>query len=118
MKGDGSLEEVKNIAASYLDETTPAVAGNFNSTNFLVSWTSTYGPAFPLNIGIKARNVTLEGKVMGENWVTGLVAGISAVAAGPNGDFLVANEDTSLFGNQDLFGGLWGERVYLPLVKK
>jgi hypothetical protein len=118
VKGDGTMEDVITVSGSYLDEKYPAVAGNINSKNFLVSWTSTYGPAFPLNVGIRARNVALDETMTGANWAGGIVAGISAVAAGPQDDFLVALEDISLFANQDLFGRLWGDRIFLPLVKK
>lgn len=34
---------------------------------------------------------------------------------GPNGDFLVAFDDTR-DGSRDVYGHLWGTRVYLPLA--
>lgn len=49
--------------------------------------------------------------------VGGLMAGNPAVTAGPTGDFLLAFHD-KLAGNYDIFGRLWGNRLYLPLVSK
>jgi len=40
-----------------------------------------------------------------------------AVASGPTGDFLVAF-DRAPFGTRDIYGQVWGNRLYLPLVLK
>ena len=50
--------------------------------------------------------------------VGGWNAGRSAVAAGRRGDFLVAFEDEPPAANVNLYGALWGRRVYLPLLLK
>jgi len=39
------------------------------------------------------------------------------LTAGPHGDFLVAfDDDPSMSSNMDIYGRLWGNRVYVPLV--
>jgi hypothetical protein len=118
VKGDGSMMDVGIISASYLDERAPAVTGNMHSNFFLVSWNSTYGPAYPLNIGVKACNVTLEGRVFGKDWAGGIKSGMSAVASGPGNQFQVVFEDTTFFANADLFGRFWADRAYVPVIKK
>ena len=44
------------------------------------------------------------------------LAGI--LAAGPTGDFLVPYDEAGLFGGVDIWGRLWGRRIYVPLVIK
>jgi len=50
---------------------------------------------------------------------SGVAADNPAVASGPGGDFLVGWQDQPLSAtNTNLYGQLWGNRVYLPLVVK
>ncbi len=87
-----------------------AVAGNENTHEFLVAWR--YGAA------IQARTVT-NGGVLGpyaESQPYGLDPDLPAIAGGPLGDYLVAYHDQYYTGYPyDVFGFLWGNRVFLPL---
>ncbi len=96
------------------DELGPAVAGSESNQQYLVAWTIL--PAvFPCVWG---QVVSTSGALVGTMTVVGGVdAGNPAVAAGPTGDFLIAFHD-KLVGNYDIFGRLWGNRLYLPLVLK
>jgi len=96
------------------DDLGPAVAGSESNQQYLVAWTIL--PAvYPCVWG---QVVSTSGAHVGTMTVVGGVdAGNPAVAAGPTGDFLIAFHD-SLVGNYDIYGRLWGNRLYLPLVLK
>jgi hypothetical protein len=116
VKGDGTLVSIAAISASSLDERAPAVTGNMNNNMFLVSWNSTYLPPYQSNIGVRARNVSLEGNVLSPGWAGGIKSGMSAAASGRGDQSLVIFEDTTFFANADLFGRFWGDVLYLPLI--
>jgi hypothetical protein len=40
------------------------------------------------------------------------------VAAGLRGDFLVAYDDVPYTSDRDIYGQMWGNRVYVPLVQR
>lgn len=87
-----------------------AVAGNENTHEFLVAWR--YDGA------IQARRVTPAGLLgpYAESRSSGLDPNWPAVAGGPLGDYLVAYNDQYSGYPTDVFGFLWGNRVYLSLV--
>ncbi len=90
----------------------PAVAGNENTHEFLVAWK--HGGV------IQARTVTTVG-VPGPYAASqpdGLDPHYPAVAAGPLGDYLVTYNDLYSGYPPDVFGFLWGNRVFLPLVQR
>ena len=68
---------------------------------------------------VQARTLALDGMLLHD---TTLVGGgqvyDSAVAAGPTGDYLVTFDDNEVFGtsSRGIYGRLWGNRVFLPLV--
>ncbi len=107
------------VAATGQNETVPAAAANEPTDRYLVTWTEDYAPPFTVNTGIKGRELTLAGTLDGAaKWAGGAFSGHSAVAAGPTGDFLVPYDEAGLFGGVDIWGRLWGRRVYVPLVLK
>jgi hypothetical protein len=68
---------------------------------------------------IQGRTLALDGSLLSD---TTLIGGRqvfdSAVVAGPVGDFLVAFDDNETFGtlSRGIYGRLWGNRLYLPLL--
>lgn len=111
-----SLGNVVIVTSSGEDSVRPAVAANDLHDRFLVTWTEKYASPF-INVGIRGQEMTLTGALWGAaGWPGGLFADNAAVAAGPTGDFLVTFQDSTLFSNVDIYGRLWGRRVYLPLT--
>jgi hypothetical protein len=90
----------------------PAVAGSESNQQYLVAWTMT-SAGYPCTYGRVVR--TSGALVDSATAVGGVDAYKAAVAAGPTGDFLIAIQD-KFAGNFDIFGRLWGNRLYLPLV--
>jgi len=118
--GDGTLVfpgQYFVIQGSEAYETEPAVAASQASHNFQVTWTAASPPAYALT-SIMARTVNPDGSKLAADWVGGFFANYSSVAAGRGGDYLAAAEDTTLFGNRDLYGRLLGTRIYIPTIKK
>ena len=121
----GSLPLI--VYDSSLNESAPAVAGNENGNQYLVTWSQHYeidlgGGMFYIYDGIAGKAVASDGTLLDGTLVDpgtalgGLDADHSAVAAGPLGEFLVAFDDTALTSSRGIYGQLWGHHVYLPLV--
>ena len=112
-------------AASSDPQRTPAVAASENAQRFLVTWQQEgYAPPLIFN-GIVGRAVSGEGALLGDSINNGsfafggTTAEDPAVAAGDTGDFMVIFDDQELTAtNKDIFGQVWGNRVYLPLLLK
>ncbi len=115
--GDGTPLAPGNIVIQGTEayETVPAIACSQAGRSFLVTWKAAYPPsyAFP---GIMARTVNPDGTSLAPTWLGGVFADIPSVAAGRGGEYLVAAEDTTLFGNRDLYGRLMGNRNYIPRI--
>ena len=116
--GDGSLmyDRYFSIQSTQAYETMPAVAASQASGNFLVTWTASSPPY--IFKSIMARTVNPDSTKLADNPLGGFFADYSSVDAGRGGDFLVAAEDTTLFGNRDLYGMLAGNRVFIPQINK
>lgn len=100
------------------DQTNPAVAGNESAQQYLVVWTHPSPLPF-LFVGVGGRAVSMRGVLLGqETGLGGLFADHTAVASGRLGDFLVAFDDPELIANRGIYGQLWGNRVFLPIVLK
>jgi hypothetical protein len=115
--GEGTLEG--NAFRVYYnpfaqDELRPAVAGSESNQQYLAAWAMS--PAgYP---GSWSQAVLTSGALVDVPTVVGGVdVDNAAVAAGPVGGFLIALQD-KLAGNYDIYGRLWGNRLYLPLVLK
>jgi len=119
MSGDGTYySNVFYVAVGGRDVVNPAVAGNERTQQYLVTWTylsSGYGG----NYGIEGTAVSTTGEVGEEEWIDGNWADHSAVSSGPNGDFLITfDEKWDWVSKRGIWGMLWGNRVYLPLVRR
>lgn len=125
----GTLPQV--VYDSSVDESNPAVAGNESSQQYLVTWSQHYeetvsGNGFTSTLvydGIAGRAISKDGDILNGtfmdegSYIGGWNADRSAVAAGPLGDFLAVYEETPLGeSDSDIYGHLWGNRVYLLLV--
>ncbi len=104
---------------STLERGNPAVAGNESAQQYLVVWRQASAPPFAFE-GIGARTVPTEGSLLGEaTGLGGIFADHPAVASGPLGDFLVAFDDQPpLPTGRDIWGQLWGNRIYLPILTR
>lgn len=116
--GDGAVaaDTTVTIADPATNQSFPAVAGSEISQQYLVTWSHASNPPF-MFVGIRGRTVSMQGGLRGEEaGVGGIVAGYSAVTAGPHGDFLVTYDDRPYTDDRNIYGRLWGNRIYLPLV--
>jgi hypothetical protein len=118
---DGNLEGSLIDVSASSDATNPAVAGSESTGQYLVVWTQEeYVPPPPTYVGIVGRAISIDGNPVGEKAaIGGLLADDAAVVGGAWGDFLVAFDDLPPEGLiREVYGRLWGNRVYLPLVLK
>jgi hypothetical protein len=92
--------------------TIPAVAGNENTREFLVAWK--YGS------NIQARTVTTSGGLgsYAQAMPYGSYPDWPAVAGGHLSDYLVTFHDQLPGYNFDIFGQLWGNRLFMPAILK
>lgn len=113
---DGTLGAVFWISwASGIDESSPAIVGSESNLQYFVTWRHPQGI---VDKPIKGRAISYTGMLLGQEAVfSGVNANLPAVAAGPTGDFLVAWQDQPVGAtNTNIYGQLWGNRLYLPLV--
>jgi hypothetical protein len=98
-----------------IDESAPAVAGDEAGQRYLVTWRHPLGT---VDVPIHGRAVSAEGSLMyDEAAFGGPTADSPAVAAGSVGTFLVAWQDKVPWATEtDIWGQLWGNRVYLPII--
>ncbi|MBM3133945.1 MAG: hypothetical protein FJZ89_01370 [Chloroflexi bacterium] len=118
--GEGTLEgSVIGVYSSPQYDMSPAVAGSESNQQYLLVWTRPSDPPFAFH-HIYGRAISTGGALLGQTtWVGGgFSSDYAAVAAGPLGDFLIAFQDDQGSGNDDIWGSLWGNRLYLPLVLK
>jgi hypothetical protein len=123
VSGEGSVQNIPQdmIAASNEDEKAPAVAGSENGRRFLVTWTryetDPQAPWVHWEL-IYSRPIGAGGNFLGPGIHTGgrYDSDHSAVSAGAAGDFLVVFDDDPWMANDwDIYGRLWGNRVYVPV---
>jgi hypothetical protein len=116
--GSTRVEWAVPISTALENQTNPAVVGNENADQYLVVWThEDYVPPLAYD-SIVGRVFSSEGVPLSEETsLGGFFADHAAMASGPIGDFLMAFDDQPLLAaNQDIYGQLWGNRLYLPLV--
>lgn len=116
IKGDGTLLGPADfaIAASLVPETLPGVAGHENIDMYLVAWTEPMGVV----TGARAQEVAIDETLLeGPMWLGADNADRTAVAAGGLSGFLIAWDAIPNPPNQrDIWGRLWGNLVYLPII--
>jgi hypothetical protein len=115
IRGDGSSEgPILWIAPVGGNAANPAVAGSEGAGQYLVAWNEVIFPPDPYS-GVRARALTLQGELLGEGaWLWWFYSDHPAVASGPLGDFLVTFDALEV--DRGIYGQLWGNRSYLPLM--
>lgn len=116
VEGDGTLNPGFIVSEAPENQTNPAVAGSEAGQQHLVAWTQDYTSGMVVFPGIGVRTVSSNGDLGTETRLGGWNADHAAVASGPLGDFLVALDDLVAITGWNIYGWLWGNRVYLPLV--
>lgn len=107
----GTFVDVTSLGSE--DTFNPAVAGNKAAERYLVAWTLPAGAV----TSIKGRTISTAGVRGTEAWIGEDNADHAAVASGWLGDFLVAFDALpSPPTGRDIYGRLWGNRVYVPLM--
>jgi hypothetical protein len=101
--------------ANGLDESSPAVAGDELAKQYLVVWRHPLGV---VDKPIHGRAISSAGALRGQvAEFSGVAADRAAVASGPTGDFMAAWQDQPVFAtNTNIYGQVWGNREYLPLL--
>lgn len=101
--------------ANGVDESSPAVAGTESNLQYFVVWRHPQGV---VDKPIMGRALSDGGALLGQVAdFSGVDAQHPAVAAGPVGSFLVVWQDQPVFAtNTNIYGRVWGNRVYLPLA--
>lgn len=115
--GDGTVTVGTAITISNptTNQAQPSVDGSESRRQYLVTWSHASNPPL-IFVGIRERTVSMEGLLGEETGLGGIVAGNSVVAAGSYGDFLVTYDDNPYTSDRNIYGRLWGNRSYLPLV--
>ncbi|MCI0475205.1 MAG: hypothetical protein L0Y55_03085 [Anaerolineales bacterium] len=120
VSGVGTIEGFPLLLATTTQsEFKPAVAGNESNQQYLALWVCRvwWLPSTPY--GIFGRTIATNGDLLGGgDWLAGTSANHPAVAAGSVGDFLLTFEETGGDGYLNVWGRLWGNRLYLPLILK
>jgi hypothetical protein len=123
--GSASMGVQWPLAATDEDEVKPAVGASESRGQYLVTWQQQVFHDIPggggwVNDPIVGRPLASDGTPQGSTFteIGEYDAGWSAVAAGGVGNYLVAFEDTPSGGSVNVYGHMWGDRIYLPLVMR
>lgn len=117
--GDGTPGPILALADTGWSEHSPAVAGCESNQQFLAVWVWIPAPTPPAMMQVQGRTLALDGAPLDETTTVGGGQVFEvAVAGGPVGDFLAAFDDNEVTGtsNRGVYGWLWGNRIYIPLV--
>lgn len=120
VSGTGGVGAWQTLADSSLEEYDPAVAGNEVNDQFLVTWTAVIEPVEPV-VEVQGHKMTLEGALLRtKKSVSGHAVDESDLTAGAMGDFLIVFRDAEGPGLPEIgiYGSLWGDRIYLPLIMR
>jgi hypothetical protein len=117
IENNGAIASVIFPATSYNSERNPAVAGSEGTGEYLLVWREEIGSG---DNHIKACPYDSAGNWLGDTYeFSGVSAGMPSAASGPLGDFLIAWIDHPVSRpNRDVFGALFGNRNYVPLIGK
>jgi hypothetical protein len=112
---DGNVAPIMlNIDRRAGDQFNPAVAGNAQSGQYLVSWV---GPGyFDTDIFARAIDIDPAGVTLSADESVGAYYSDNPAVAGDGVDFLIAYDDAFFVPTEEIFGQMWGNHVYLPLV--
>jgi hypothetical protein len=121
VSGSEALGTIRDLADTGWGEYRPAAAGCEGNHQFLVVWTWVPVSTPTAVMEVQARTLALDGAPLHD---TTLVGGgqvfDAAVATGQVCGYLVALDDNATFGtwSRGIYGQLWGDRIYLPLVMR
>jgi hypothetical protein len=104
--------------ASYVDSE-PAIAYSEDNDQFFVAWKRIMNQAWG-NTNIRGQVFNPSRSVVAHESLVGAVyyAEHPAVAAGPTGDFLTVWDDYPWSADRDVYGRIWGIRIYLPAAMR
>jgi hypothetical protein len=102
---DGSLMYVSSTSG-----TIPSIAGNQATQEYLVGWIH--------NPEVHARTFSTAGIGGQITQLSGNFPGDPAIASGPDGDFLITTDDYLIGYPFDIFGYLWGTRLFMPAIMR
>ena len=121
VSGTEALGTIHDLAVTGWGESRPAAAGCEGNHQFLVVWTWVPSPTPPAMMQVQGRTLALDGAPLHDAvYVGGGQVFDAAVAAGQLCGHLVAFDDNAILGQttRGIYGHLWGNRVYLPLVMR
>jgi len=117
VSGEGVLEGgTITFPTPFSDAEEADAAGCGNASAYFVAWMQTNTTTGRGDIG--GRYVSTGGGLEPDFWLGGSSAEQPAVACGPNGDYLVAYMNQTPTTEDDIWGRLVGNHVYLPLARK
>jgi hypothetical protein len=117
---DGLLPvEYYEISRTTQDETEPALAYSESKKQFYAAWTRVVNASLGMT-DIRGRVFKIPAAVVANESVAGAwtYARRPAVAAGPTGDFFTVWDDAPWIPDRDVYGRLWGIRIYVPAVMR
>lgn len=115
---DGTVDTTLYLLAiTYDDARSPAIAGNEQSQEYLVVWRENLGVIDKRINGIQASS---QGGFLGEPVnISGPAIENPAIAAGNLADFLVVWQDQPIaLTHTNIYGQMFGNRVFVPLLSK
>ena len=116
--GEGNPVDAKfPITVAEGNQQSPALAGKESSKNYLLVWR--HQEPGMLNTFIRGREITIDARFLGEEREMGVFTSENPAVASGVVDFLVVFDDIMPFSDSSgIFGSLWGNRIYLPLVRR
>ena len=121
VSGSEALGTLRDLAATGWGEYRPAVAGCESTYQFFAVWTWVPVVTPPAMMQVQGRTLALDGApLQATTYVGGGQVFDAAVATGPACSYLAAFDDNATFGtwSRGIYGQLWGNYVYLPLVMR
>jgi len=105
---EGGLGTVHLIAATNDNESRPNVSGSESGLKYLVTWEK--------DNAIFGQEVNYDGDpITGDKQISANATHTAAISAGSTGDFLIAIEYHAT-SPDSIWGRLWGNRSYLPII--
>jgi hypothetical protein len=112
---DGTPAVTTHYSGEILDEGNPAVAGNESTQQFLAFW-SRYSDPPILTSDLVYWVILASGSWGDYGSVGGMFLDHPAVASGKSGDFLVTFDEIIPAKQRGIWGIVWGNRLYLPVI--
>lgn len=115
---DGTLQGLgEYLGGSNQNEVLPALAGSETPARYLGVWVRQSGSGSSFD-EIYGRTLSIVPDTLDpEKFFDGTAASHPDAAAGEGGDFLAVYQDIKSSGTNGIFGILWGNRAFLPMMK-